>query len=159
MTTDVVRLQKEIDRLLAQAEGADESDDSQFGDLSGDEIPDELARRKSRLKTIEVAKAALEERARETAAAHVAKMEAEGRNHRTNAEEAVLNPKDPRNFTAPESKIMKTTNKPGAPVGDVLTNAVTLRRWPTKHRLSCLRTSPIRPTMSPGSANGCSADG
>ena len=78
MTSEVERLQQEIDQLLAQADAADENDDDQFGDLRGDEIPDELARRETRLKKIEEAKAALEERAREKAAAHAAKMEAEG---------------------------------------------------------------------------------
>ena len=38
-------------------------------------------------------------------------MEAEGRNHRTNPDEAVPDPKAQRNFTDPESKIMKTSNK------------------------------------------------
>jgi len=111
MTTEVERLQKEIDQLLAQADAADDSDASQFGDLRGDEIPDELARRASRLQKIEEAKAALEEQAREKAAAHVAQMEAEGRNHRTNPDDAVPKPKAQRNFTDPESKIMKTSNK------------------------------------------------
>ncbi len=111
MTSEVERLQQEVDQLLAQAEAEDENDDNQFGNLRGDEIPDELARRETRLKKIEEAKAALEERAREKAAAHAAKMEAEGRDHRTNPDEAVPKPKDQRNFTDPESKIMKTSNK------------------------------------------------
>ena len=72
MTSEVVRLQEEIDQLLAQADAADDSDDNQFGDLRGDEIPDELARRESRLKKIKEAKAALEEQAREKAAVHAA---------------------------------------------------------------------------------------
>ena len=38
-------------------------------------------------------------------------MEAEGRRHRTNPDEAVPDPKAQRNFTDPESKIMKTSNK------------------------------------------------
>jgi hypothetical protein len=38
-------------------------------------------------------------------------MEAEGRNHRTNPDDAVPDPKAQRNFTDPESKIMKTSNK------------------------------------------------
>ena len=38
-------------------------------------------------------------------------MEAEGRDHRTNPEDAVPKPKDQRNLTDPESKIMKTSNK------------------------------------------------
>jgi transposase len=111
MTTEVARLQKEIDQLLAQAEEADDEDDQQFGDRRGDELPDELARRKDRLKKIQEAKAALEKQAREKAAAHVAQMESEGRKHRTDPDKAVPSGKDQRNFTDPESKIMKTSNK------------------------------------------------
>ena len=111
MTTEVERLQQEIDELLTQAEAVDEAEDNQLGDHRGDELPDELSRRQSRLKKIEQAKAALEKQAREKAEAHVAKMEAEGRQHRTNVEEAVPDPKAQRNFTDPESKIMKTSNK------------------------------------------------
>lgn len=111
MTTEVTRLQEEIDQLLAQADAADESDDDQHGDRRGDELPDELARREDRLKKIKEAKAALEEQARAKAAAHVAQMESEGRQHRTNPDEAVPAAKDQRNFTDPESKIMKTSNK------------------------------------------------
>jgi len=111
MTTEVERLQQEIDELLAQAEAVDEAEDDQFGNHRGDELPDELSRRQSRLEKIEQAKAALEKQAREKAEAHVAKMEAEGRQHRTNVEQAVPDPKAQRNFTDPESKIMKTSNK------------------------------------------------
>jgi hypothetical protein len=111
MTTEVERLQQEIDELLTQAEAVDEAEDNQLGDHRGDELPDELSRRQSRLKKIEQAKTALEKQAREKAEAHVAKMEAEGRQHRTNVEEAVPDPKAQRNFTDPESKIMKTSNK------------------------------------------------
>jgi hypothetical protein len=49
--------------------------------------------------------------ARQKAQDHVDKMEAEGRKHRTNPDEAVPDPKPQRNFTEPESKIMKTSNK------------------------------------------------
>ncbi|MDA0591397.1 MAG: transposase, partial [Planctomycetota bacterium] len=84
MGPEAERLQQEIDALLARADDADTADDDQFGDLSGDEIPDELKRRESRLKKILEAKAALEEAARQKAQDHVDKMEAEGRNHRTN---------------------------------------------------------------------------
>lgn len=111
MGPEAERLQQEIDALLAQANGADATDDDQFGDLAGDKIPAELKRRESRLAKILEAKAALEEAARQKAQDHVKKMEAEGRNHRTNPEEAVPAPKAQRNFTDPESKIMKTSNK------------------------------------------------
>jgi transposase len=111
MEPEVERLQQEIAALLARANDADVADDDQFGDLTGDEIPDELKRRESRLAKILEAKAALEEAARQKALAHVAKMEAEGRNHRTNPDDAVPDPKAQRNFTDPETKIMKTSNK------------------------------------------------
>lgn len=111
MTVEEERLQQEIDELLAKAQAADDADDEQHGAARGDELPDELARRETRLQKIREAKAALEEQARQKAADHVAKLEAEGRTVRTNAEEAVPKPKDQRNFTDPESKIMKTSNK------------------------------------------------
>ena len=111
MGPEIERLQQEIDALLARAGDADDVDDEQFGDLADDEIPDELKRRESRRAKILEAKAALEEAARQKAQSHVDKMEAEDRNHRTNPEEAVPDPKAQRNFTDPESKIMKTSNK------------------------------------------------
>jgi hypothetical protein len=111
MGPEVERLQQEIDALLARANDADGDDDDEFGDLAGNEIPDELKRRESRLAKILEAKKALEEAARQKAQDHVDKMEAEGRSHRTNPDAAVPAPKAQRNFTDPESKIMKTSNK------------------------------------------------
>jgi hypothetical protein len=111
MGPEAERLQQEIDALLAWADDADAADDDQFGELADDEIPDELKRRESRLAKILEAKAALEEAARQKAQDHADKMEAEGRKHRTNPDEAVPDPKAQRNFTDPESKIMKTSNK------------------------------------------------
>ena len=111
MGPEAERLQQEIDALLARAAEADTSEDDQFGDLSGEDIPDELKRRESRLAKILEAQAALEEAARQKAQDHVDKMEAEGRRHRTHPDEAVPDAKAQRNFTDPESKIMKTSNK------------------------------------------------
>jgi transposase len=111
MGPEVERLQREIEALLARANDADGDDDDEFGDLAGDEIPDELKRRESRLAKIQEAKKTLEEAAHRKAQDHVDKMEAEGRNHRTNPDDAVPDPKAQRNFTDPESKIMKTSNK------------------------------------------------
>ena len=111
MGPEAERLQQEIDALLAQADDADTADDDQFGDLAGEDIPNELKRRESRLATILAAKEALEEAARQKAQDHVDKMEAEGRRHRTNPDEAVPDPQAQRTFTDPESKIMKTSNK------------------------------------------------
>jgi transposase len=112
MTTEEERLQKEIDELLAKAQQTDESEEEQYGDDSrGDQLPDELGRRESRLKKIQEAKAALEEQARQKAAVHAAALEAKGGTPRKNPEQAVPKPKDQRNFTDPESKIMMTSNK------------------------------------------------
>jgi len=111
MAPEIEKLQAEIEALMDKAEGADATEDDQFGDLADDEIPDELKRRESRLAKIKEAKEALEEAAKKKAQDHVDKMEAEGRNHRTNPDEAVPDPKAQRNFTDPESKIMKTSNK------------------------------------------------
>jgi len=63
MGPEVERLQREIEALMTRASDADNTDDDQFGDLSGDEIPDELKRRESRLAKILEAKPALEEAA------------------------------------------------------------------------------------------------
>jgi len=46
------RLQQEIDSLLSAAERADDDDDARFGDRHGEELPDELARRETRLKKL-----------------------------------------------------------------------------------------------------------
>ena len=111
MKEEEVRLQQEIADLMAKADAADNADDEQLGDGHGNELPDELARRESRLAKIREAREALEKAATQKAKDHVAKMEAEGRNHRTNVDEAVPGDKEQRNFTDPESKIMKTSNK------------------------------------------------
>ena len=117
MQTEEVRLQQEIGELLAQAESEDQAEDAQHGtNRRGDELPDELQRRESRLKKIREAKAALEEEARTKAAAeHEAKnaaRAAEGKEPQSiNLDEIKPEPKAQRNFTDPDSKIMKASNK------------------------------------------------
>jgi transposase len=89
-------LRSQIKDLLAQAEAADADEDARHGqDRRGDELPEELARRESRLKKIREAKRALEERAREKASAA---GEA--------PEQAQPKDKDQYNFTDPQSRIM-----------------------------------------------------
>ena len=91
-------LQKEIRELLQRAEAADRDEDLRFGpDKRGDELPAELARRETRLKKIQEAKAALEQQARD-------KATAQGKDPDTARPED----KSQRNFTDPESKIQKT---------------------------------------------------
>lgn len=112
MTQEEERLRQEIDELLQQAESTDDQEDSRHGqDRTGEELPDELARRETRLKKIEAAKAALEAAARQQARDHAAQLEAAGKTPRKDPEAAVPDPKAQRNFTDPDSRIMKTSNK------------------------------------------------
>jgi len=91
------RLGQEVQELLKQAEAADEEEDKRYGrDRRGDELPEELQRRETRIARIQEAKKALEGRARE-------KAKSEGKD-RKKAEPAA---KDQYNFTDPESRIMK----------------------------------------------------
>ena len=71
-----------------------------------------MARRQSRLAKIQEAKELLEERARVEAAEEAARRQAEGKSPpATPPAEAVPEPKDQINFTDPESRIMKASNK------------------------------------------------
>jgi transposase len=117
MTSEEQRLEQEIAELLQQAQAADASEDTPHGDQRGDELPDEPARRAQRLEKIRAATAALASRARQKAAEHAAQLESAGRTPRTNPDEAVPKPKDQRNFTDPESKIMKTSHQGFDPCG------------------------------------------
>lgn len=113
MKSEEARLKEEIAKLLAEAQAADEADDLEHGpDRRGDELPDELARRQSRLAKILEARKLLEERARAEASEDAARREAEGKSPpKTPPAEAVPDPKDQINFTDPESRIMRASNK------------------------------------------------
>jgi transposase len=89
-------LRDEVKQLLAQAEAVDAAEDAAYGaEQRGDELPEELQRRESRLKRIREAKRALEARAQEEAAAAGQP-----------AESAKPDSKAQYNFTDPESRIM-----------------------------------------------------
>ena len=91
------RLREEVRKLLNQAEAADQEEDSRYGrDRRGDELPEELQRRETRIARIREAKRALEERAREQA-------KSEGKD----PEEAQPTKKAQYNFTDPESRMLK----------------------------------------------------
>src|ERR1700733_6394679 len=113
MQQEEQRLKEEVARLLAEAEASDASEDAAHGpDRSGDEVPAEFARRQSRLAKIQQAKAELEERARKEATEEAARREAKGETPSAKAPaDAVPDPKDQINFTDPESRIMKASNK------------------------------------------------
>jgi transposase len=90
------QLREEVQDLLAQAEAADAAEDAEYGpDQRGDELPEELQRRESRLKRIREAKRALEARAK-------TEPTAAGKP----GEPAKPDPKAQYNFTDPESRIM-----------------------------------------------------
>src|SRR5512135_305571 len=113
MKEEEKRLQEEIAQLLAEAEAIDAAEDQAHGrDRRGDELPDELKRRAGRLAKIKEAKALLEERARTEAQQEAARRQAEGKQPPAKPPaEAVPEPKDQINFTDPESRIMKASNK------------------------------------------------
>ena len=121
MNKELERLKSEIDQLLKQAEQVDAEQDAALGSRRGDELPDELKRREERLTKIQEAKARLEAEARAKAEEEQhrrdeeqAKREAEGRPRR-GKEPAPIDstPEDKAqtNFTDPEAKIMKQSNK------------------------------------------------
>jgi len=121
MSKELARLRAEIKELLQQADQLDAEEDAALGSRRGDELPDELKRRHQRLAKIEEAKARLEaeaaadavEEQRQRDAAQV-QREAEGRQRR-GKEPAPIDPtpkpKAQTNFTDPEAKIMKQSNK------------------------------------------------
>ena len=90
----------EVKQMLAEAEQADAAEDALHGpDKSGQELPEELQRRKTRLEKIRQAQKALQQRAREKAAAQDQAPE--------EVRKAKPRDKDQYNFSDPESRIMK----------------------------------------------------
>ncbi len=114
-------LEAEVRRILEEAERVDAEEDERFGpDQRGDELPAELADPVRRLEKIHEAKAALEREATEqaTRAAEAARAKLEERHHRAgkakgrparvpDPAQARPAPTAQRNFTDPDSKIMK----------------------------------------------------
>jgi len=117
------KLKAEIEDLLQGAEAADVAEDEKERQGFSDKLPKELARRESRLKKIQEAKAALEAEAREKAEQEKASVEARIAARQKQEEETgkkmgghppqVPDPeqakpedKAQRNFTDPDSRIM-----------------------------------------------------
>jgi len=108
-----VELQAEVERLLKKADVTDEEEDQRYGKgRRGDELPEELRFKESRLAKIRAAKEALEHEARKEAQQKRAEQEKRkedrdprGRPPKAPTEEP--DPKSQRNFTDPDSRIMK----------------------------------------------------
>lgn len=118
------QLEDEVQKLLEEAERTDAEEDTKYGKgKRGDELPDELARRESRLRKIREAKAALEAEAKDEAEAEANRVQ---QRLQERAEQVAKTGKkiggkppqmpDPalatplpaaqRNFTDPDSRIM-----------------------------------------------------
>ena len=122
MGKEIERLKAEIEQMLQEAEQLDAEQDAALGSRRGDELPAELkqretmgspsfARRKLRLEAEAAARADEEQRRRDQAQAQ---READGRKRRGKPP-APIDPspeeKAQMNFTDPEAKIMKQSNK------------------------------------------------
>lgn len=116
MTKDIARLKSEIRALLHEAEVIDTREDQKYGrDKRGDELPEELTRRETRLARIREAKRALEQEAKEQGEHDdqpkpppdkqlpMAKVKTE-LNTKTGNEKVADDAQ--RNFTDPDSRIM-----------------------------------------------------
>jgi transposase len=118
------KLVAEVRRLLAEAERIDAAEDELYGpDKRGDELPEELRDRESRLRRIRELKADLEREAQEAAEQQAAAAKHKNEEHLRKAkargwkpgrlaavadpEQALPKPKARRNFTDIESRMMK----------------------------------------------------
>lgn len=108
------RLRQEIERYFREAEAIDREEDRRYGDRRGDALPPELADAQRRLEVIRKAKAALEEAARRRAALEEAErrqgVASKGRKPpRQEGKPPEPPDKAQRNFSDPESRIMKSS--------------------------------------------------
>jgi transposase len=111
-------LKAEVDRWLKAAEAADREEDKRHGDRRGDELPDWVADKQRFLEKIGQAKAELEAEAKAAAEEekrrrHEADEERQAAGRKKSGREPALpneepSPKAQRNFTDPESRILKT---------------------------------------------------
>lgn len=117
-----------VAQILEEAEAVDQAEDERYGDARGDELPEHLRTKQGRLEAIRAAKAQLEQEAADQAADKARVRErrkAERRGEDPDdvdvavrceqaaadaAATAVPKPKAQRNFTDPESRIMKTSD-------------------------------------------------
>ena len=119
MEKRAAELEAEVAKWLSSAEAADAEEDKLYGrDKTGEEMPDWVADKKRRAETIRAAKAALEAEAKAAAEAKVKeeaaaeeKRQAKGRKKpgpKAVPPSGEPDPKAQKNFTDPESRIMKS---------------------------------------------------
>jgi len=115
----ITQIEEEVRAILAEAEATDLAEDDEFGeDRRGDEVPEELARRETRLIKLRAAKEAIEQDARDKASQKAEnKAKDKGADHESArvageqaATAAVPDKRAQRNFTDPESRMMKTND-------------------------------------------------
>jgi transposase len=111
MTAAEARLSAEVQAWLARAAAADAAEDCELGERRGDELPDWAADKRRRIEKIRAAKAALEAEAKaprgdddEPGASSGMRERAKPKRGRDGTPPA----KAQRNFTDPDSRIMKT---------------------------------------------------
>jgi transposase len=114
LEAEIAAIGANVRALLEEAEAVDAEEDERYGpDRRGDELPAELQRREQRLAAIREAKQALEAEAAEREAARRGELESEGKKPRrppNGRDPFKPKPSAQRNFTDPESKIMKTSD-------------------------------------------------
>jgi len=119
MKEEEKRLRKEIRELMSKAEATDAAEDKEYGQhRRGDELPEELARRETRLQKIGEARKALEEQAKVAAEEERKQQDEEEKKRgkpsggkKIDPEKAVPHDKAQYNFTDPTTRIMKANNK------------------------------------------------
>jgi transposase len=114
LEAEIARLRANTRALLEEGAAVDAEEDERYGrDRRGDELPEELQRREQRLARIREAKQALEEEARVAETARRAELDAQDKKPRrppSGRDPFTPKPKAQRNFTDPDSKIMKTAD-------------------------------------------------
>jgi hypothetical protein len=121
MQKELERLRAEVAALTQQAEHLDAEQDAALGSRRGDELPAELKRRQDRMEAIQAGMKRLEAQAQEQAEAQrqereqaQAQREEQGRQRRGREPKPIVDQpadKAQTNFTDPDAKIMKTSNK------------------------------------------------
>lgn len=117
MEKEEKRLREEIARYFEEVETTDQAENERVGMKRGDELPDHLKTNKQRLEAIQSAMAELEQEAQEKMAAEQDKRRDKANKEdrpyrpRKDANDAKPETKAQRNFTDPESRIMKNADK------------------------------------------------